>query len=305
MPANVEDLLLTGTGAIGGTGNALSNWLRGNASGNALAGGDGHDTLFGDVGNDGLTGGGGNDLLQGGAGNDTLTDTAGNNLLDGGVGADTLVGAGGRDFFAGGQGADTITTGGGADVIAFNKGDGADTVLASVGTDDTLSLGGAFVYANLKLRKSGLDLVLDAGAGDQITLRNWYQTGVNHKSVLHLQVVADAMAAFDAGSGDRLVNRKVVRFDFGNLVSRFDAARAANPSLVAWNLTDGLAAAYVAGSDTAALGGDLAYDFGHRNAFAGIGAVPAQAMLAAASFATAAQALQPAATLYAGGVRLS
>ncbi|MCC6867979.1 MAG: hypothetical protein IT522_04080, partial [Burkholderiales bacterium] len=305
LPANVENLILTGSGSIAGTGNTLANWLLGNAAGNALAGGDGHDTLFGDLGNDSLDGGNGNDLLQGGVGNDTLTDVVGNNLLDGGAGTDTLAGGSGREFFAGGQGADTITTGGGADLIAFNKGDGADIVNASVGTDDTLSLGGAFVYGELKLRKSGLDLVLDAGAGDQITFKNWYDTGANNRSVLNLQVVTDAMAAFDAGGGDRLLNKKVVRFDFGSLVSQFDAARAATPSLVAWNLSDGLASAYRAGSDTEALGGDLAYDFGHRSALAGIGAAPAQALLAASSFATAPQALQPAATLYAGTVRLS
>ena len=101
----------------------------------------------------------------------------------------------------GGTGNDTITTGGGADVIGFNKGDGADIVNASVGTDDTLSLGGAFAYSDLKLKKTGLDLILDASNGDQITFKNWYQTGVNNKSVLNLQVVADAMAAFNpAGS---------------------------------------------------------------------------------------------------------
>lgn len=305
LPVNVEHLLLTGTAAVNGTGNALDNWVRGNAGSNTLAGADGLDTLFGDAGNDVLDGGNGHDLLQGGTGNDSLTDLAGNNVLDGGAGADALTGGAAREFFAGGAGADTITTGGGVDVIAFNKGDGADVVNASVGTDDTLSLGGALAYADLKLRKTGLDLILDAGSGDQITLKNWYQSGVNHKSILNLQVVTDAMAAFNPVGADPTLNRKVVRFNFTTLVSQFDAAVAANPALASWSVAGSLASAYVAGTDTAAIGGDFAYDFGHRNALSGIGAAPAQSVLASASFGSAAQALQAPGALYAGVVRMS
>ncbi len=53
----------------------------------------------------------------------------------------------------GGTGNDTLNTGGGADVIGFNKGDGADVVNASVGSDDTLTLGGGLAYSDLKLYK--------------------------------------------------------------------------------------------------------------------------------------------------------
>ena len=66
-----------------------------------------------------------------------------------------------------------------------------------------------------------------------------------------------------------------------------------------------LASAYLSGSDTAAIGGDLAYDYGHRSAFTGIGAGAAQAVLGSAGFGTSAQALQAASTLYAGPVRLN
>jgi len=305
LPANVEHLLLTGAAAVNGSGNALDNWVRGNAGGNTLLGADGLDALFGEAGSDILDGGNGHDLLQGGAGNDSLTDVAGNNVLDGGAGTDTLTGGAAREFFAGGAGSDTITTGGGIDVIVFNKGDGTDVINASVGTDDTLSLGGALAYADLRLKKTGADLILDAGGGDQITLKNWYQAGVNHKSILNLQVVTDAMAAFNPAGTDPTLNRKVVRFNFTTLVSQFDAALAANPALAAWSVANGLASAYAAGSDTAAIGGDFAYDFGHRNGLSGIGAVPAQSVLAAASFGSGTQALQAPGTLYAGVVRMS
>jgi hypothetical protein len=266
---------------------------------------DGNDTLWGDTGDDTLNGNNGNDLLQGGLGNDTVTDTVGNNLLDGGAGTDTLTGGAAREMIIGGTGNDTITTGGGADVIGFNKGDGADTVNASIGTDDTLALGGGLAYSDLNLKKSGSDLILDASNGDQLTLKNWYQTGVNNKSVLNLQVVVDAMAAYNPAGSDPLLNRKIVNFNFAGLVSQFDAALVANPSLTSWGLSNGLAANYLSGSDTAALGGDFAYDFGHRNALTSIGATPAQAVLAGATFATAAQTLQSAGVLYAGAVRLN
>ena len=231
LAANVEFLALTGVAAIDGTGNAIDNWLRGNTAINVFAGMGGNDTLWGDAGNDTLNGNNGNDLVQGGAGNDTLADTVGNNLLDGGAGSDTLAGGVGREMLLGGSGNDTLTTGGGADVIGFNKGDGADTVNASVGTDDTLTLGGGLAYSDLKLKKTGLDLILDASNGDQITFKNWYQTGVNNKSVLNLQVVADAMAAFNASGSDPLLNRKLVNFNFTGIVGAFDAALVANPSL--------------------------------------------------------------------------
>jgi Ca2+-binding RTX toxin-like protein len=72
LTANVENLTLTGTTALNGTGNALNNTLSGNVAANRLNGGAGNDTILGLAGNDFLTGGNGTDKLTGGAGADTF-----------------------------------------------------------------------------------------------------------------------------------------------------------------------------------------------------------------------------------------
>jgi hypothetical protein len=57
LPAAVENLLLTGSAAIHGTGNASANRLVGNGANNSLSGAAGADTLDGGSGSDTLTGG--------------------------------------------------------------------------------------------------------------------------------------------------------------------------------------------------------------------------------------------------------
>jgi len=61
LGTNTENLTLTGTAAINGTGNALANVIEGNAAANVLNGGDGNDILMGGGGNDTLVGGSGSD----------------------------------------------------------------------------------------------------------------------------------------------------------------------------------------------------------------------------------------------------
>ena len=68
LAENFENLTLSGTSGLMGTGNAASNILTGNASNNLLDGKTGDDTLFGGAGNDTLIGGAGGEGFQGRAG---------------------------------------------------------------------------------------------------------------------------------------------------------------------------------------------------------------------------------------------
>jgi Ca2+-binding RTX toxin-like protein len=89
--ANIENLLLGGTLAINGTGNALDNVIIGNGAANTLNGGLGNDRLEGGGGNDILNVVDGNDILvfrSAGFGNDTVqagfdaTAAGGQDLID-------------------------------------------------------------------------------------------------------------------------------------------------------------------------------------------------------------------------------
>jgi len=63
-------------------------------------------------------------------------------------------------------------------------------------------LGGGIQYSDLALSKVGNNLILEVGSNEQITLRIGTTPLPTTKSVLNLQVVADAMAAFDSASTD-------------------------------------------------------------------------------------------------------
>ncbi len=61
---NVENLTLTGTAAVNGTGNDLANVITGNSAANVISGLGGGDTLVGGGGGDTLTGGAGGDRFK-------------------------------------------------------------------------------------------------------------------------------------------------------------------------------------------------------------------------------------------------
>jgi Ca2+-binding RTX toxin-like protein len=151
LSADVENLELTGSGNIDGTGNGLANHMTGNSGDNLLSGGgggdiirgasglddlngdDGNDQLLGGDGNDELYGGAANDILQGNADDDTLYGGAGLDNLDGGTGSDVLNGEAGNDKLLGGDGDDQLFGGDNNDQLT--GGAGADTLTGGLGDD--------------------------------------------------------------------------------------------------------------------------------------------------------------------------
>jgi Ca2+-binding RTX toxin-like protein len=146
LAANIENLTLTGTALISGTGNTLDNIIIGNGNNNILNGGAGADRLDGGLGTDmatyaisavGVTvdmtlvgaqtstgDAGGDTLLNienltGSAFVDTLTGDANANIIDGGAGNDFLYGGAGNDLLAGGAGADRLDGGLGSDYAYY------------------------------------------------------------------------------------------------------------------------------------------------------------------------------------------
>ena len=157
---NVENLTLTGSADLKGTGNNLDNIITGNSGANALAGYDGNDTIDGGAGADTMKGGDGNDtffvdnladLVQEGAGGGTDTVNASvtftlagqqvenlnltgtgdsngtgnslNNAITGNSGANSLTGGAGIDTLSGMGGNDRLDGGLGADILAGGAGD--------------------------------------------------------------------------------------------------------------------------------------------------------------------------------------
>jgi len=259
--------------------------------------------IDGKEGNDTMNGGTGNGVMQGGNGIDTLTDTSGNNLLNGGAGNDSIVGGAGNEFIIGGAGNDYITTGAGWDVITFDRGDGQDTVMASAGRDNTLSLGKGIVYADLSFAKTGSDLIFSTGGGEQVTFKDWYASANNH-SVANLQMLIEDTADYDATSLNNLNSKKIVSFNFDGLVTQFDQARGANPEITNWTLSSALLNFYLNSEDTAAIGGDLAYQYAKNGNMSNLSLNPALAVLGSAQFGGAPQSLQGASVLQDMSARL-
>ncbi|MFM7190364.1 MAG: calcium-binding protein, partial [Microcystaceae cyanobacterium] len=169
LATNLENLVLTGTSHLNGTGNELDNTLSGNSGNNILDGLLGGDRLMGGLGNDTYivdnirdvvteNANEGQDLVQatvnttltnnvedltllgtaningtGNNANNILTGNSGANLLKGLNGNDTLSGGAGNDTLIGGLGNDRLTGGEGADQFLFGSGSAFKT--SNLGVD--------------------------------------------------------------------------------------------------------------------------------------------------------------------------
>ncbi|MFI3155838.1 MAG: calcium-binding protein [Methylococcaceae bacterium] len=186
LRSNVENLTLTGTTAINGTGNTLGNILTGNSAANTLTGLGGNDIYYVDSGDTVVeASNSGTDtvnssityILPGNAENLTLTGTSaingtgntlsniliGNtaaNILDGSTGSDTLTGSLGKDIFKlTALSTDTITD--------FSVAD--DTIQLENSVFTKLTATGTLKTANFKIGTAANDandyLVYNSGTG--------------------------------------------------------------------------------------------------------------------------------------------
>lgn len=101
-----------------------------------------------------------------------------------------------------------------------------------------------------------------------------------------------------------MYNKKIATFDFATLAGKFDTALVSNPALTNWALTNALSTVHLGGSDTAAIGGDLAYQYGRYDTLGGLGITSVQDVLGSAQMGSAAQTLRTGAALQNGVVQL-
>ncbi len=199
LGANLENLVLTGSAAIDGTGNSLNNSITGNSANNTLTGGAGNDSLTGGLGDDTLVGGLGNETYvidstdviveAAGEGTDTVrasisyqladhfenltlsgtaaingTGNSANNVLTGNSAANTLSGGAGDDTLSGGSGEDTLVGGVGNDTYTVNSSGDIVTEAADEGTDTVKSSISYTLTANVEnLLLSGIDTLSGTG----------------------------------------------------------------------------------------------------------------------------------------------
>jgi hypothetical protein len=199
---NVENLILTGSDDISGTGNGLDNRIYGNTGANVLSGLGGNDYLSASDRNDILYGGEGNDTLIGGAGADAMSGGAGNDTLAGGTGSDTYI-------FGRMDGKDTISDisaeATDSDMVKLADGIGtSDPVIVKhnkdlylfVDADNYVKVASQFLSSNYGVER------LEVTDGSYIT-RQDIENIVNTMSAINNERGMDAVQKFNAMRNDQ------------------------------------------------------------------------------------------------------
>ncbi|MBK8016912.1 MAG: hypothetical protein IPK20_09515 [Betaproteobacteria bacterium] len=242
----------------------------------------GDDYIAGQEKEDYFSGGEGDDILSGGGGHDALRGGPGHNLILGGAGNDWIFGSTQNDFIAAGPGEDAISLLHGRYVIAFNGGDGHDSV-AFLGTATAvLSLGDSIRYDDVRLRRNGDDLELGLGEGEGVTLQDWY-SDFERTRLMALQ--------FFEGGDDEADQEAVLLVDFLAGVDAYDRW-ATTHATSAWASLHSLLDAGAHDVDQSAYGGGIALAYARGSDVLMSASVNrVREVLAASDFATAPQSL--------------
>lgn len=209
--------LLFGFATTAGTqqvGDATAQALTGGDGADTLYGIDGADTLVGGLGRDSLFGNAGDDNLDGGIGDDSLKGQIGDDTAAGGIGNDLLFGGGGNDAIDADIGDDVVNGNSGADNLAGGR--GADT-LRGQGGPDTL-IGG--LGNDILLGMAGVDR-LDGGGGNDTLIGGMADdvlTGGDGRDIFVFAAGQGSDAVIDFADGvDRIALPGVA--GFGDLVN--------------------------------------------------------------------------------------
>lgn len=251
------------------------DWLNGLGGDDGLDGGAGDDLLIGAAGDDLLRGGPGaddltgyqgHDLLFGEAGDDWVSDWETASYLDGGEGNDTLYADTDASFIVGGTGDDWIDSWAPHDVVAFNLGDGRDTVY--VAQPFTISLGGGITAGDLSLRRDGGDLVLGTGADDSLRLTRSFDEDPESWPQITVQLMGEWVSAYDLRAA----------------MERFKTLEASDPGIGQWALGDALPEFRVSVSTDYAIGGELAWQYATTGAVGALSDEAIRAVLRSSDF---------------------
>ncbi|MBY6119244.1 DUF4214 domain-containing protein [Mameliella alba] len=276
---SLENLTLTGTADLSGTGNGLDNVLTGNSGDNALNGAWGNDVIYGMAGDDTLQDTKGNDTLVGGTGNDVyyidspddvvielpgeghdrintsvtfrmwadapeVEDLVltGSGAIDGiGNGWNNhITGNGAANYLDGARGHDLLEGGGGSDTLLGQS--GADTLLGQAG-DDVLYgdqvTGASTTYAGMAFRLYQATLARAPDANGYAYWTEQLANGANYFNVIAGFVQSPE---FQATYGN-LTDEAFVEMLYQNVLNR--ASDAAGKAVWMGYLEDGQSREFV------------------------------------------------------------